>query len=221
MGRLLLALLFPILASAQASGPVPASAYKNFPNSAALTVWREAADEISLKLDLNKYPTIPVKCSAEGLIPAFPQQDTKLYHQAYWNQYDANLLKPTDYPCKINNLKMKGNACLRPDTANYLILSDIYEDSCGNLYRGFAEISYLKGDESMGTLVAPGKTIYKDPKSEFANMFIYGGTHKVPIKRFIKIGPVFKSDLPKVPRLKEQALKTHSYDAKTKLYKEL
>ena len=196
------------------------SLLNSFPHPMALSVWQDSPDFTDPSIDLQKYPSSKITCDDGNLYPTHPQQTLKKYHVHRWAGYDQNKLKPDETAC-VRPSSM-GTFCVRGDIAYDVILSDTFEDRCGNLYRGFEQVSFLGQDETMGTLVSPGRTIYPKPHSEFIGEFISGGTYAVPIARFMKIGPVLPTDIEQIQKGREQALGvTHSYDTTTHLYSEL
>lgn len=171
-----------------------------------------------------RYPSVRVQCRGEYLYPSHPQQDLKIYHVYRQAAYEAGKLKKTDRACLIhsNGKNSSGEEyCLRADVVSDVILSDVFTDACGHLYRGFVEKIFLDQDENMGTLISPGRTMYPNPRSEYSKDMISGGTYRVSVHGFVKIGTLFPGDAQRVRDLRKQALADFRYDSSSHLYSEI
>ena len=108
---------------------------------------------------------------------------------------------------------------MQPDIVYNVILSDIYRDRCGHIYRGFKHVVYLKQNDNMGTLLALGRTVYPVPNSQVQGDMYDGPTYPVLVQEFLFLSPVFPGDEAKAQALKAQAIKsTHSFDENTLLF---
>jgi hypothetical protein len=179
---LVLALLFLPFFSFGVELPEP-----NVPNKEALNGWQKKPYPID-ELDFSKLTAKPFACADKMLEPMSQDQSTKQYHKFVWSDYDLAKLKGTSEVCRVPQ-KSNANYCLRADTIEYTVMSDIYKDSCGNSYRGFWEVVFLTEDESMGTLCSLGRTFYEIPNSP--GEIEIGPTYKVPAERFLFFSEIF------------------------------
>lgn len=170
--------------------------------------WRPDLDHGTSAVDPAKLPAKKVDCEDQNLYPTHPDMTTKAYHLAYFGRYDYRLLEKDQPGCMIGGLtKLKGVfPCLSSDVLRHVIISDTYQDRCGNHYRGFVRVVYLQKEENMGTLFSRGRTMYPNPKSQFANDFIVGGTYAVPASEMTSISELFEGDLEMIRRGRERAL---------------
>lgn len=172
-------------------------AFADIPQAQKIRAWRDIQDAVTLPLDLNKYPEQKLICG-QTLFPSHPQQSLKYYHFYQWGEYDQAQLKGEDEACSLGS----HGYCLRAAVAYRVILSDVFEDQCGHLYRGFVKVDFLDKYESMGTLFSPGRAMYPKARGEFPNELEVGPTYAVPQKDFIKLGPALASDAARVIELK-------------------
>ncbi len=166
---------------------------KYFPDPEYLLKWEEHTDFV---LD-NPLPPFRIQekqfsCQVRKLYPTHPSQGTKDYSYAAFARYNHGKLPPASYACEIKN--PTGRFCLRASSAIMVVMSDTYEDECGNYYRGYWLTTYLKSDESMGTLFSKGRTAYQKPNSQFANDLAEGGTYFVAPKEFFLLGELLPKD---------------------------
>lgn len=182
--------------------------------------WKQKSDFTSEGPDAFSVPRVQVNCAQKDLFPTHPHQTTKKYHQFFTGQFKTNKV-PTNSPvCRI---KSGGPTpyCLQSDRMLLAVLSDVYTDRCGNLYRGFWSKVFLKQDEEMNTLVALGKSVYKNPKSEFANDMKEGPTEGVASTEFLFLTALWAQDQKEIDKSRELAIKyTHNFDPETLLFKE-
>jgi hypothetical protein len=84
-------------------------------------------------------------------------------------------------------------------------MSDIYEDSCGDLYRGVWSVGYLKQDYKEYTLLAKGRTDHPKEKAEFVNDVEPGPTNALDRSDFLFLTPPFPGDRDAAKKLATQA----------------
>ncbi len=212
-----ISLIAAMLAATQAHA-IEFKSRENLPDHQLIT-WHDSSGETEGSPDFNTYPSKSLRCG-NTLYPTHPQQSLKLYSISQWGEFDMNRVDAEDsHVCLVKTNRSSGKqSCLRTDTAITVVLSDVFMDRCGELYRAFKEISFVKQDETMGTLFSPGRTTYRDPKSEFSQSYISGGTYAVPANIFAKIGPPLRSDIEKIEELRSEAMATHYYDPQSHLF---
>lgn len=194
------------------------------PNPEAFQGWHAVDGYVTSNLDLNKIPKVTIDCpqDPDGLYPTHPQQEIKLYHRFDWGAYDHGKLKGDSEACTLSS-KYKNSKgeyyCLRPDVAYFVVMSDVYRDRCGHLYRAYWQLLYLKENENMGTLFSLGRTLYPDPHSELPNDFVMGGTYRVSRAQVMFLSPVLTGDREKTAAASERALRsTHRFDGQSLLF---
>ena len=176
--------------------------------------WKFSSSYQAEGKDLKNIKKIKISCGANLILPAHPQQDTKQYHLAVYGYYGKGLMKGGPNGkfgeiCQTWSLatKDKDKTCLRSETLNLIVMSDVYRDQCGRLYRGYFRKMYFSSDESMGTLVSPGKTFYQKPKQEFEGIVetYVGETYPVKVSDFLYFTELFPGDIVKVQQGLERA----------------
>lgn len=177
-----------------------------FPNVEQLEKWQISSDVVvdpktPRPVDIQYTPH---SCEKDNnLYPAHPQQDTKEYLYGAYANYAHHKLPVDSSACVTVNPTRR--FCLRATYANLIIMSDIYEDACGNFYRGYWLTSFLKSDESMGTLFSKGKTAYEKPEAEFPGEFVMGGTYPVDKINFLFLGKLRQGDKEAVEKGRKDA----------------
>lgn len=170
--------------------------------------------------DIFALPKVELGCSQTILVPTHPQQTTKQYHLFYTGAYNALKLPAKSRLCRVKSNGEKPR-CLAADSMEYALISDIYRDLCGNLYRGYWQVSFAKKDETMGTLFSKGRWAYSDPKSQFENDMKEGPTYALETKDFMFLTEIFDGDQKQMSENLERALKyTHDLDPRTLLFTE-
>lgn len=199
----------------------PAFTQLQFPNASALVRWTDNIGPSNDVVDPLKVERRPLNCIDTNLYPTHPQQMSKVYHVALVGRYDMEKLTAEDEACAIGS-KYKNTRgikmCLRADSVEYNVLSDTYADSCGNMYRGFWEVSFLQREDNMGTLFSKGRVLYEKPRAEFPKDMYVAQTYAVPVKEFLFLSPLFKDDLKNIEEQRREAEKTHRYNPTTHLY---
>jgi hypothetical protein len=180
---------------------------KYFTDPEHLMSWQENTDfVINNSLQPFQITEKSFSCSVRKVYPTHPSQGTKEYLYAVYAMYDHRKIPPNSYACLRKNLT--GRFCVRAATAIMVVMSDTFEDECGNYYRGYWLVTYLKSDESMGTLFAKGRTAYEKPNAQFPNEFVEGGTHFLAPKEFLLFGNLLPGDLVKIRAEKARSLRS-------------
>lgn len=185
--------------------------------------WREVDGYVSSRVNLQTLQKVTVDCpKGTALYPTHPQQDTKLYHVFNVGKYNQAKLNGDSEVCALSS-KFKNSrgtlTCLAPDLIYEVVISDTYEDACGNLYRGFWKREFKKSEESMGTLFSLGRTLYERPGALFKNDFYVDSTYSLDAKDFLFLTPAFKEDSVLVSQARARILGvTHTYDSQSHLY---
>lgn len=177
-----------------------------FPNTEHLEKWQISSDVV---VDPKSPRPVDIEYTShlcekdKNLYPAHPQQDTKEYLYGAYANYAHHKLPVDSSACVTVNPTRR--FCLRATYANLIIMSDIYEDACGNYYRGYWLTSFLKSDESMGTLFSKGKTAYEKPEAEFPGEFVMGPTYAVDKINFLFLGKLRPNDKEAIERGRKEA----------------
>lgn len=203
-----------------ASEPIPRS---EIPESQAFIGWREN-DSLTEKPRPEDAPRANLACADKHLFPTHPASDRKRYHRAAIGRWDYFKLDGTSSICKIKGTTKDPRTgllrCFSSDEMQYIVLSDTFEDSCGNMYRGFWAVSFMTMDENMGTLMSLGRTVYQNPHSEFKGDMYDAQTYAVEDKQLLLLSPLFAGDKEAIAKDRQLVTdaKTHRYDAGTHLW---
>lgn len=135
---------------------------------------------------------LDLACNSDKLWPTHPSQATKEYHWAVYANYEHHRLPVNSFACQRPS--PNGRFCVMAKIPIAVVMSDIFSDECGNIYRGYWLVTYYKSDENMGTLYSKGRTAYPKPDSRFANEYVEGSTYFVPLKDFLFLGKPLKGD---------------------------
>lgn len=169
--------------------------------------WMEDTDVV-----MDKKPEMPNQiikkkfaCKTQKLWPTHPSQATKSYLWGRYSNYKYHDLPPKSYACLMPNPTKK--FCLRGAIAKAVVMSDTFQDECGNYYRAYWLVTYFRSDESMGTLYSKGRTAVQNPKSEFKKDFIEDNSYFTQPKDFIMFGELLPGDMKKIQTEKARALK--------------
>ncbi len=197
----------------------PMGLEKFFPDSRALGPWQSNDDFVINKpVSPTEIPVRPLACESKNLYPTHPYQSTKEYIHAAFSMYDHRMLSPDSYACLTPNPTRK--FCLRGATALLVVMSDTYEDDCGNFYRGYWLLTYLKSDESMGTLFSKGRVLYEKPDAEFPGEYDEAGTYIVKSGDFFLLGDLLPEDRENIRVEEERALRD-GFKKSGKLYERI
>lgn len=189
------------------------------PNPGALLRWSNPRYEESNvpSLDDLEQVEVPTSCPDQKLYPTHPQQLSKSYHVYRIGIYENDKLPADSAACKISSSGEK-KFCLLADTYEYAVISDIFQDACGGLYRGVWSVGYLKRDDNMGTLLSKGRTVYPKPNATYQGEMEDGQTYGAERKDFLFLAPAFAGDKEVATRLAAEAQATHIYDSITHLF---
>lgn len=195
---------------------------RTVPDAHAFTGWRPVPDYADTRINWRAQPRVsPICAQGATLYPTHPQQNTKVYHVFDWGSYDHFKLNADSEACTIGARHANSRGvkhCFRADTAYYVFMSDLYRDACGNIYRAYWELNYLKKYESMGTLFAKGRTMYPNPRSEFPGDYVMGQTYPLQITDFLFFTAPLAGDIEKISEQQKAAERTHRYDSRSFLF---
>lgn len=177
-----------------------------FPDTHLLQKWQASSEVVfdkkpAMPSQLNE---VPLDCRDKRLWPTHPQQYTKEYLHAVYANYDAHKLPINSRACLRPNPTRR--YCIRATWANMIVMSDTFEDACGHRYRGYWLVTFLDSDESMGTLLSKGRTVYPKPNAQFAGEYEEGQTYPVPEKDFLLLTPLKAGDTAKIKQQRDAAL---------------
>ncbi len=163
---------------------------------------------------------LSLDCANKILVPTHPQQSSKKYHQFLYGRYDHFKVSPKSNVCRIKS-KSDPVRCLQADAMEFAMMSDTYQDFCGNFYRGYWTVAFLKRDESMGSLFSKGRWNYPDPKSQFENDMKEGPTYTLQEDDFLFLAALLPGDQKQMSEDSKRALKfTHDLNPQTLLFLE-
>ncbi|MFD2205499.1 hypothetical protein [Kiloniella antarctica] len=146
---------------------------------------------------------VVVPPDVKSLYPVTPDAYFKEYTRYDKAKYDHHKLSPTsEAAIRLSPTKKRVSIA---DTAHYIDFSDIYVDRNGSYYRAHQERVFLGQNESMGSLVSPGRTLYPS-NDEYNKNSVPGGTYSVPISEFTKFTRVSKEEVEKIKREEARAL---------------
>lgn len=168
-----------------------------------LKPWKNLPDQVSSSVDIKSLTPLTSSCVGDTIMPAHPQGGTKLYHLFEVAIYDPTKLEASDPGCLIGSKgknKQGVHACLSPDKLYHAVLSDTYVDTCGNYYRGFWEVTFLKSQENMSTLVSKGRNLRQKKGSSIKGDLEMGPASPVPLTELLFLTPLFKGDLEKIQK---------------------
>lgn len=211
-------ILAVILASMAAKADLQPAAV---PNPKAFLGWENNPDFPPSGAKPETFKRVTVDCPGRELFPTHPQQTTKTYHVSLLGRYDHFRLRAGDDACErgADRPNARGEmSCLRPDSIEYAVISDFYQDRCGNFYRGFWDVQFLKTNDTMGTLFSQGRVLFQNPKSPFENDMYVADTYALNESNFVFLAPVTENEVRIIKREKESALRTHRFDPETQLF---
>ena len=194
------------------------------PDAHAFRGWTPVEGYVTSNLRFDRIPRVQLNCPADpnNLYPTHPDQGLKAYHRFDGGSYNHFQLTAESEACTMGGNYKDGHGlypCLRPDAAYRVEMSDIYRDKCGNLYRGYWNLLYLKKWESMGTLFSKGRTMYVNPNSQFSGDYVMGPTYRVPLSDFLFLGAPWAGDRERAAEQAARALqRTHNFDSLTLLF---
>lgn len=175
------------------------------PSPQAFKGFKDKVGYASMPLDLNKLMKVQVKCQTKDLLPTHQQQTTKQYHIYQSGSFDLSKLPFDSEACTMPSKFKNGKGqfyCQQSDILESTVISDTYKDSCGNFYRGFWRVTFLRKNETMGTLFSLGRTLYPKPNSPVENDFEPGDIYPVPTTQFLFFTSLFTADAKKIDELR-------------------
>lgn len=185
--------------------------------------WKQSS-EISFEkrpLQPHQLQEVQVNCRSQELWPTHPYQFTKEYLFAVQASFERMRLPPHFSSCITPNPTKK--YCLMTQDANVIVMSDTYQDNCGNYYRGYWHVSYRTGggprrsEDNMGTMLSKGRTQYEKPKAQFKGEYDPGYTYPVKSKDFLFLSKLLPSDQAEIKKLRAHAFK-NGYTMKGKSF---
>ena len=150
----------------------------------------------------SRIDIVPLTCRDRKLYPTHPQQFSKDYVMSLVSKYDRIRLPGTSSACTTPTTSKR--TCIVAMRAVVAVMSDTYQDSCGNYYRGYWFLSYrvstnrFKTEDNMGTLFSKGRTQYPKPHAQFAGEVVDGNTYPVSEKDFLFLTPLLPGDMKKI-----------------------
>ncbi len=217
--QIFIPLLIPLVASAVSWDW--ALDLSSVPQPNAITSWTNPQYESQgIELSKREHTEIPPSCPDKRLYPTHPQQFTKIYHVYRVANYNNRKVPYDSEVCLIASRSPSPakRTCLLTDTFIHSLISDTFQDSCGNLYRGVWVMNFLKKQETIGTLFSKGRTLYEDPNSPFEKDMIEGQTYPSTQKEFLFLTPLFPGDKELIEKMKQSAQETHAYNPETHLF---
>lgn len=181
--------------------------------------WRDDSDyKYSLTSFTPSYKNdLSSKLCGSRFYPAHPMASTKLYHFAKYKRYIAQKIPASSYSCRTRSNGSR-KYCLAAGSLKFAILSDTFFDSCGRYFRGFWPVAYNSDHESLGTLLAKGRTVRPKPNSVFSNDYIPSNTYEVQRSNFIYMSPLFKGDAAKINEAVRSASKFYKIKMKNNIF---
>lgn len=177
-----------------------------FPDAHLLKGWNDNADFVITRHEKPEtIRKVTFNCPSSNIWPTHPQQYTKEYQAAFWSHYDHGKLSVNSPACLRAN--PSNRFCVMATWADAVFMSDLYNDECGNTYRGYWLVSYLHADETMGTLFAKGRTVYPKPDSEYEGEFETGDTYFSNASDFLFFSNVTNLELQQIEMSRQNALK--------------
>ncbi|MGZ3653036.1 MAG: hypothetical protein ACXVB9_12855 [Bdellovibrionota bacterium] len=187
------------------------------PEPNAIIRWSDPRYEESGLPALDDLDHVDVNCHDRHLYPTHPQQRSKSYHVFRVAVYANEKLDGGSPVCKISSSGAK-KYCLLADTFEYAVISDLYQDACGGLYRGVWSVGFPKKDDNMGQLFSRGRTVYPKENAEYAGDVEDGQTYPLDQKDFLFVTHPFAGDSEVAKKLAAEAQATHTYDSVTHLF---
>ena len=192
------------------------------PSPEAFIKWTNVPGYRNSNYDLSRMGNVAIRCRDSILFPVNPQQTTKKYHLYLRAEYDVKKLQTNSFACKFGSStkNAKGiQSCFVADGYDVTVISDMFQDNCGNFYRAYWRVEFLTSTESMGTLLSKGRDIYPKPNPEYPQETEDGPTRAVDKSDFLFLTELFPGDQERMARAQATALNNgFSYDPLTKLF---
>lgn len=186
-----------------------------FPDSRFLDnrwVKYEEFDVDGRQLPPNTINVIPLQCRSRKLYPTHPQQFSKEYIYGVVSKYDNVRLPGTSSSCELATRNARAY-CIRAMRAVVAVMSDTYEDGCGNFYRAYWLKNYRvamdrrKSEDNMGTLFSKGRTVYPKANAQFSGEVDTGDSYPVDVNEFLFLAPLLASDRAKIREFQNYAIR--------------
>lgn len=126
------------------------------PDAPAFRGWNVSQD------DLHQFKPVEIACADKTLLPTHPQMTMKTYHKVLAGSYNHFLLQADSKACTIGGRTKNAKGefpCFQGNQLKYYLLSDTYQDRCGNFYRGYFEALFFRTQETMASLYSPGRSV--------------------------------------------------------------
>ena len=155
------------------------------PESEKLSDWKgnpnyASNDEAQAPESMEK---VEISCHSERLWPTHPQQTTKDYVYAVFASYQDR--KYAD--------------------AQVVVMSDFFQDECGNMYKAYWLTSFLSDEETMHTLLSLGRRLVRRPNGSPGD-YTFGTTFYVNENEFLFLAKMPIEEEWKVKLSQEDAL---------------
>jgi hypothetical protein len=151
-------------------------------------------------------------CQDQNLYPTHPSMSLKKYHFVYVGKFDVTQLQRSSPACKIASTMATNLKCVIADELYHFIVSDTYQDRCGNFYRAFSRKIFFKRQEKMETLFSPGRSMMKTPGSFISGDYTTQGTQPVPRNEFLFLTSLFSQDLSKIETERSRTQASGEFD---------
>lgn len=187
--------------------------------AATMGSWqKDSAYSTSLKRfpPIAKY-NIGDKICGNTFYPAHPMANTKEYHEALYKRFDTRKLPANSIQCRVQSRGRKPY-CIAAGSLKFVIISDTFFDICGNYFRGFWPVTYNTDHESLGTLLAKGRTVEPKLNSPFANDFTPSNTYSVRRNEFLYLSPLFKGDKKKIKEAVHSSAKYYKLIKRNRIF---
>lgn len=181
------------------------------PESSAFLGWKKTPS-----LEDSESPwaleRVQLNCQDQNLYPTHPSMSLKKYHFVYVGKFNVTHLQRTSPACKITSTMATNLKCIIADEIYHFIVSDTYQDRCGNFYRAFHRKIFFKRQEKMETLFSPGRSMMKTPGSFISGDYTTQGTQSVPGGEFLFLTSLFSQDLSKIEVEKNRTQASGEFD---------
>lgn len=121
-------------------------------------------------------------CHSSVLWPVHPLQTTKDYVYAVTASYKTETLSP----------------------AHAIVMSDFFQDECGEVYKAYWVVAFLANEETMTTLVSKGRSIQRRPGGH-PGEFVAGSTSNVSLNEFMFLTTLEEQDRHKIDHSQKRA----------------
>lgn len=156
----------------------------HLPERQALLQWAKDPDFQASAHGWDGYSQWQGSVCTGKLKPTSASQAGKRYHSVYEAEYpDWRVYRPNIPACRQHG------QCYENAKLKAYLMSDLYQDSCGVVYRGYFAKIFLVHKETVQSLVSLGRSLRRDPDN-YLTMYIPGGWSWVQQNRFMGFAPV-------------------------------